>query len=290
MRGIQLLGGNMKSVFRTLAVAGAVAFAAQAYAQVTFYEDSDFRGRSITANGPMYNFDRAGFNDRASSAIVRGGEWQVCEDARFEGRCVTLRPGNYRNFANMGINDQISSVRPVGSNYGNYGPPPAYAAAPPAYAGPPPQYAQSDYPRDYQRRHDERTFEVPVSSVRAVVGPPEQRCWVEQQTTGSNNAVPGAIAGAVIGGIIGHQIGSGRGRDVATGVGAVAGGAAGAGIGSNYGGTTTQDVQRCAYTNNNQRPDYYDVSYNFRGYEHHVQMTAPPGPTILVNENGEPRS
>jgi len=276
----------MKSVFKTLAVAGAVAFAVQASAQVTFYEDRDFQGRSITATGPMYNLDRAGFNDRASSAIVRGGEWQVCEDARFEGRCVTLRPGNYRNFRDMGINDQISSVRPVDS-YGSYAPPPAYAGPPPSYAGPPPAYVAQG---DYHRRGDERTFEVPVSSVRAVVGPPEQRCWVEQQTTTSNNAVPGAIAGAVIGGILGHQIGSGRGRDVATGVGAVAGGVAGAGIGSNYGGTSTQDVQRCAYNNSGQRPDYFDVTYNFRGYEHHVQMTAPPGPTILVNENGEPRS
>jgi hypothetical protein len=31
------------------------------------------------------------------------------------------------------------------------------------------------------------------------------------------------------------------------------------------------------------------VTYNFRGYEHRVQTTTPPGPTILVNENGEPR-
>jgi len=39
----------------------------------------------------------------------------------------------------------------------------------------------------------------------------------------------------------------------------------------------------------NSRPDYYDVTYNFRGSEHRVQMTSPPGRTILVNQNGEPR-
>ena len=32
-----------------------------------------------------------------------------------------------------------------------------------------------------------------------------------------------------------------------------------------------------------------DVTYNFRGYEHHVQTTSPPGRTILVNRQGEPR-
>jgi len=286
----------MKSVLKTLTVAGAVAFAAQASAQVTFYEDRDFQGRSFTVDRPMANFDRRDFNDRASSAIVRGGTWQVCEDARFEGRCMVLPPGNYRNFRDTGLNDEISSVRPVDSYGGNAPPvyggnaPPVYAGPPPArYAGPPPAYAAHN---DHWRRHaNERLYEAPVTSVRAVVGPPEQRCWVEQQTTtSSSNAVPGAIAGAVIGGILGHQVGSGRGRDVATGVGALAGGAVGAGVGNQYGGqSVTQDVQRCSYSNNNSQPDYFDVTYNFRGYEHRVQTTTPPGPTILVNENGEPR-
>jgi uncharacterized protein YcfJ len=276
----------MKPMFKTLAAAGAVAFAVQASAQVTFYEDRDFQGRSFTASGPVWNFDRQNFNDTASSAVVRGGDWQVCEDARFAGRCVVLHPGNYRNFRDSGINDEISSVRPVGNNYGG-NPPPVYAGPPPQYAGPPPAYVAQN---DRWRRHaNERVYEAQVTDVRAVVGPPEQRCWVEQQATTSNNAVPGAIAGAVIGGILGHQVGSGRGRDVATGVGALAGGAVGAGVGSQYGGTSTQDVQRCAYSQDNGRPDYFDVTYDFRGYQHHVQMTSPPGPTILVNENGEPR-
>jgi len=276
----------MKSVFKTLAVTGAVAFAIQASAQVTFFEDKGFQGRSLTADRPIANFDRANFNDTASSAIVRGGSWQICEDARFEGRCVVLQPGNYQNFRDMGINDSISSVRPV-DGYGSNAPP-VYAGPPPSYGSPPPAYVAQN---DYRRHANERVYEAPVTSVRAVVGPPEQRCWVEQQTTsGSNNAVPGAIAGAVIGGILGHQVGSGRGRDVATGVGAVAGGAVGANVGSQYGnGAVTQDVQRCAYSNNGSQPDYFDVTYNFRGYDHRVQLTTPPGRTILVNENGEPR-
>ncbi len=80
------------------------------------------------------------------------------------------------------------------------------------------------------------------------MGPPEHRCWVEQQQViaPSQPNVPGAIIGGVLGGVLGHQIGGGRGNDVATAVGAVAGTAIGAN--ANRGGPTTytQDVQRCA--------------------------------------------
>jgi uncharacterized protein YcfJ len=147
---------------------------------------------------------------------------------------------------------------------------------------------------DYRRRHDERLYEANVVSVHAVVGPPEQRCWVEreqivQERSGPN--VPGAVAGAVIGGIIGHQIGSGRGNDLATVGGAVAGAAVGANVGRDgRQQVQTQDIRRCENVPSQARPDHWDVTYNFRGQEHRVQMTAPPGPTITVNEQGEPRT
>jgi uncharacterized protein YcfJ len=38
------------------------------------------------------------------------------------------------------------------------------------------------------------------------------------------------------------------------------------------------------------RPVYWDVTYTFRGQEHRVQMTTPPGSTVSVNDQGEPRS
>ncbi|HUY03890.1 MAG TPA: glycine zipper 2TM domain-containing protein, partial [Rhodocyclaceae bacterium] len=131
-----------------------------------------------------------------------------------------------------------------------------------------------------------------VTSVRAVVGPPEQRCWIErqqvpQERSGAN--VPGAIAGAVIGGILGHQVGNGRGNDIATVGGAVAGAAVGANVGRDGDGQQTKDVRRCADVPNHARPDYWDVSYEFRGREHRLQMSAPPGATVTVNRRGEPR-
>ena len=269
----------MSMMMRTMLVTAGVLIATQAAAQVTFYEREDFHGRSVTIDHPVGNMDRRDFDDRASSAIVQSGDWQVCEDPGFRGRCAVLHPGEYRSLREVGLNNDISSVRPTG------GPPPGYGSnRDDRYA-----VAQSD---QYQRRGDERVFEVPVTSVHAVVGPPEQRCWVERQDVVTDRSGPnigGAIAGAVIGGVLGHQIGSGRGRDVATAGGAVAGGALGANVGRGGSVVSSEDVQRCASVPNNAPPDYWDVTYSFRGQIHHVQMGAPPGPTITVNENGEPR-
>jgi uncharacterized protein YcfJ len=145
----------------------------------------------------------------------------------------------------------------------------------------------------YRRRPNEPLYEAPVTSVRAIVGPPQQRCWVERRvvdtgTTGVN--VPGAVVGGVVGGVLGHQIGSGRGRDLATGIGAAGGAVLGANVRRDASGTVyTEDVQRCAIVTSAAQLDYWDVTYDFGGYEHHAQITTPPGRTILVNAQGDPR-
>ena len=145
----------------------------------------------------------------------------------------------------------------------------------------------------YQAPPSERVFVVPVASVRAVVGAPEQRCWVERQQVIEERSdapnVPGAIAGAVIGGVLGHQIGGGRGKDVATVGGAAAGAVIGANVGRGGTSVRTDDVQRCAAVERAARPAYWDVSYRFRGVMHRAQLTSPPGATITVDARGQPR-
>lgn len=101
-----------------LLAAAALAVASQATAQVVFYEHDNFRGRSFAVDRSVSDFSRSGFNDLASSAIVRGGSWEACEDARFRGRCIVLRPGRYRSLGAMGFNDRISSVRPTDARFG----------------------------------------------------------------------------------------------------------------------------------------------------------------------------
>lgn len=255
--------------------------AAPPLAEAAFYENDGFAGRSFTAAGPVGNFGQYGFNDRASSVVVVGTRQEVCEDAQFGGRCVILRPGRYASLSAMGLNDRVSSVRPVAWNVNiddnRYAPAPAPVADP-----------------AYRRRDNERLYEANVTSVRAVVGPPEQRCWVERGQVAEdrgNANVPAAIAGALIGGILGHQIGGGGGKDLATAGGAVAGAVVGSRIGRDGSSQApTQDVQRCTSTPSQARPQFWDVTYNFRGQEHRVQMTSAPGATVTVNRQGEPRA
>ena len=360
-------------------------FAAQAFAQVTLYENEGFTGRSVTSSAPVPNLERFGFNDRAGSAVVKGARWEVCDDSRFGGRCMVLRPGRYPSLAAMGLNDRVSSVRAMRTDarvddnrYAPLPPPPVIAQATfyeqenfqgRSFSTPRPvenlrrsafnarassvvvvgerfevcdesryggrcvvlrpgrypsvaslnldnrvasvrdvspaarvddsRYAPLLAPapmanQDFRRRRDERIYEGNVTSVRAVVGPPEQRCWVEPGPAApaqNKPSVPGAVVGALLGGILGHQIGGGKGQDIATAGGAVAGGVVGANVGGRVGGSPApvQDVKRCENVPQ-AAPSFWDVTYTFRGTEHRVQLTAPPGPTIPVNERGEPRA
>lgn len=374
----------MQSSLKTLLALSAVVLAAQANAQVTFYEREGFEGQSFTSQQRVNNLQRSGLNDRASSATVATGRWQACEDRRFEGRCVVLRPGHYPTLAAMGLNDRVSSVRPLADNVrvrdDEYAPMPiaaqitfygqegfygrsftsqkampdvrgsglrdrissldvvgerwqvceeeryrgrcvvlrpgrydslramemndriASVRAVPwttrvddrAYAPMPPPAPVAVY--DARRRNSERIFQAQVTSVRAVVGPPEQRCWIEkeqvvQQQQDTNANIPAALIGAVIGGILGHQVGGGSGKDLATVGGVVGGGVLGSKVGRDgQPVATTQDVQRCTTVPSQSKPELWDVTYNFRGQEHRVQMTQPPGATVNVNARGEPRA
>lgn len=269
----------MNAILRNVLAIAGLAVATQAAAQLTFYERQGFEGRSFTTSKQIGNFERYGFNDRASSVMVVGGRWEVCEDTRYSGRCVVLRPGRYASLEAMGLNNRVSSVRTVGRD----------AQVDERRYAPAPVVSER-----YRRSSNERLFEADVSSVRAVVGPPEQRCWVEQEQVNqgrSNSGVVGAVAGAVVGGILGHQVGGGSGKDLATAGGAVAGALVGANLARDNGSqqVTTRDVQRCANVPSQARPAFWDVVYHFRGQEHHVQMSSPPGATVTVNERGEPR-
>src|SRR5215207_10074675 len=156
----------MKTIVHVLFATTALAFAAQASAQVTFYEQDGFQGRSFTTQQRVSSLDRSGFNDRASSAVVVGQRWQACEDARFTGRCTVLRPGQYPSLTAMGLNDRISSLRPLAANE---------------------HVAQADYApmpmvtQDFRRKGRERLYEANVTSAHAVLGTQAQRCWMERE-------------------------------------------------------------------------------------------------------------
>jgi hypothetical protein len=105
----------------------------------------------------------------------------------------------------------------------------------------------------YVRPEDQR-FEARVISARAVLGVQGRQCWVEKEQIG-----PLELPGAIIAGV-GDLL---TGRQRAT-----------------Y-------FEHCTTVPTGARPDYWDVTYEFRGIQHNVQLKAPPGPTISVNGNGE---
>jgi hypothetical protein len=119
--------------FSRIAFGAAIALQASlvAAAEITLFEREGFQGRRLTIRGAMPDLDRTDFNDRAASIIVRDGVWEVCSDARFNGRCTRLQPGEYPNLQGS-LDRSISSAREVAQVVH---PPPAPAYVPPRAGG-----------------------------------------------------------------------------------------------------------------------------------------------------------
>ena len=101
----------MNPILRSFITGVTLVAANTAMADVTFYEADNFNGRQFTVGQMVSNFRDSGFNDRAQSAIVSGGSWEVCVDRDFGGGCTVLAPGRYPNLA--GWSGRISSARMV---------------------------------------------------------------------------------------------------------------------------------------------------------------------------------
>ena len=242
------MGRTLKNVLTIIAIA----MGAQASAQVIFYENEGYTGRSFNTQRQVANLQEFGFNDRASSVAVLRDLWEVCEDARYRGRCAVLRPGRYPSLSAMGLNNSASSVRAVNRNTrihsDRYAPP-----TEPIY--------------DNHRRQNERVYEANVTTLHAVVGPPDRRCWIEREQAiqeRGDHSIPAAMVGALIGGVLSHQIGKRQPLD--------------------------RTVEKCTTGPSRGVPRYWDVTYTFRGIEHHIQTAIPPGATVTVNRRGEPRA
>ncbi len=289
----------MNNKLATAVALASLTFVGQAAAQLVVYDNDGFSGQSFTANQNVENLKRQGFNDRASSAIVTRDRWEVCDGIRFSGNCAVLRPGRYQSLSTVGLNDRISSVRIVQSDeQANTQYNSQYNSQ---YNTQNTQYDDNRYVPDPapvydDRQRNERIYQAQVVSVRAVVTQDNRQCWIERERVGGQyrdggKNVGGAVVGAVIGGILGHQVGGGKGRDFATAVGAIAGAAVGANTGRNGNGQSyEQNVQHCSGQYGGNAPQYWDVIYTFRGQEYRMQTTYPPGPTVTVNSQGEPRA
>lgn len=137
-----------------------LALATGALAQMTLYESADYQGLAVTATQQVADLGRTRFNDRTSSATVIGTAWEACENTDFGGRCRVLLPGRYPSLQAMGLNDRLTSLRPL-----------AHGARIDVQRHAPPVEAA----RDSRPLASERLHLADVTAVHAVVAKPGQR-------------------------------------------------------------------------------------------------------------------
>ena len=78
--------------------------------ELVLFRDSAQRGKAIEISHDVADLSQYRFNDRASSFLITGGTWQVCEHANFRGRCEVLQAGA-GDLKPIRMNDNISSIR-----------------------------------------------------------------------------------------------------------------------------------------------------------------------------------
>jgi hypothetical protein len=170
----------MKANFRCVLALAGFAISLQAAAQITLYDDSRFRGQSVTVDRPTGNLERLGFNNRASSAVVNGEAWEVCDGPGFSGRCTVLQPGRHETLRDM--NDGITSLRPVSARGGPVGgappPPPQGGGGLTLYEGR--DFRGASINIDRPRRRLERADFANVASSAVVRGEPWEVCDAEE--------------------------------------------------------------------------------------------------------------
>lgn len=78
---------------------------------VLMFAGPRFEGQPMELSQDMRSLSDVGFNDRATSIIIREGRWEFCEHADFRGECIVLGPGRYEMLDRM--NNRISSMRRI---------------------------------------------------------------------------------------------------------------------------------------------------------------------------------
>ncbi|HZZ91457.1 MAG TPA: beta/gamma crystallin-related protein [Usitatibacter sp.] len=96
---------------RTLIALLALYGTAQA-AELTLFKQPNFTGQALTLRNETDDLSGAGFQDQASSVVVRSGRWQVCTSPNFQGDCAVLEPGRYSQLE-QNLNHRIESARLV---------------------------------------------------------------------------------------------------------------------------------------------------------------------------------
>ena len=80
-------------------------------ADIELFLEPDFRGRAFGSKRDISNLGPTDYNDKVSSVVVNTGQWELCTDGEYAGRCAVFGPGRYPALG--GFTNQISSLRRI---------------------------------------------------------------------------------------------------------------------------------------------------------------------------------
>lgn len=80
-------------------------------AGIELFVEPNFGGRGFSSTRDVANLGPTDFNDRVLSAVVYSGQWELCTDSEYSGRCAVFGPGRYPSLG--GLSRQISSLRRI---------------------------------------------------------------------------------------------------------------------------------------------------------------------------------
>ncbi len=96
----------------------ALAVATTAAAQVTFYSHEDFSGQQFSTDRTDATWIASASMTAHRPPASKAETGRCARTPDSSGRCVVLQPGEYPSLADMGLQNEISSVRPVEGRYG----------------------------------------------------------------------------------------------------------------------------------------------------------------------------
>ncbi len=91
---------------------GRLVCAEEGSSQITLFKRANFSGASRTFSSNVPDLGPSGFGNQASSVVVQGGVWELCDRPNYRGYCIVIDRAQ-TNLWTFGFNDRTESVRRV---------------------------------------------------------------------------------------------------------------------------------------------------------------------------------
>lgn len=82
------------------------------WGMITLYKHTNYGGKSRSFDGDVPDLNRYAFGNQASSVVVQGGVWRVCDKPNYRGYCIEI-DRTQSNLNRLGFNDRAESIRRI---------------------------------------------------------------------------------------------------------------------------------------------------------------------------------